>query len=1048
LISAELPENEEIRLRALEEYEILDTETEAAFDELTLLASRICGVPIALVSLIDTHRQWFKSHHGLAATETPREMAFCAHAILEPQEDFVVPNAAEDKRFHDNPLVTGDPHVQFYAGIPLVTPGGLALGTLCVIDHVPRTLTAEQLSSLRIIGRQVMTQMELRLRLKSYREAQQSLASYLSLLNSVMDSTEMSIIATSPTGIIDLFNKGAELMLGYAAPELIGKNSPAILHDPEEVARVTNDLNREFGMNLKPGFETFIYRARLGESDERQWTYIRKDGTRLKVLLSVTAMRDSAHNVTGYLGIAKDITASLELENQVRSFFEHSQNPMCVAGFDGLFIRANPIFEKLVGIGSDSLVTTPYLMLIHPEDQTKTMDALRQLAEKSTMSVTLENRIKSHDGSYRWVLWSVSTDSEGQALYVSGNDIMDRRILEESQAKYVEIVRSSADAIISMDLDGNILSWNPAAEKLLGYTAVEILGRSRRIIAPDEDPNSEVEILKILREGQTLEPFETVRRRSDGQNIHISLHVSPIFDHSGQFIGTSRIMRDISARKELDRMKSQFISTVSHELRTPLTSISGALGLLVGGVGGQLPDKAANLIQLAHKNSGRLTTLINDILDIEKIEAGEMRFRFETIKLESICKQNLETLQSYAEKYQVSYRFENSTPVNTPIRVDPDRFSQVLANLLSNAAKFSPPGASVILRVEQVNGNIVLSVIDFGRGISPEFLPRLFQRFAQEDAADTRAKGGSGLGLSISRALMERMSGTLAYIPGTPNGSIFQITMPVAVPAVIAQSSMPDAPREIDAEIPVLVVEDDIHIGELLKTMLEIEGCNVTLAATGTEALKLLATTKFAAMTLDIDLPDINGVEIIRRIRLDEIQPDLPVIIISASIKSDQHAEIDGMVEVIDFLGKPIDQVALRRAVSVARRTRKDNQIRVLHVEDDDSIQQIVKAILAETAAVTQVGSISAAKILIQQDHFDIIILDLTLADGNGLELLPVIRTHAPETPVVIFSATDYGNDRLADEINGMIKANITKSKISNSDFTEVFRNIIVKHRK
>jgi DNA-binding response OmpR family regulator len=272
--------------------------------------------------------------------------------------------------------------------------------------------------------------------------------------------------------------------------------------------------------------------------------------------------------------------------------------------------------------------------------------------------------------------------------------------------------------------------------------------------------------------------------------------------------------------------------------------------------------------------------------------------------------------------------------------------------------------------------------------------------------------------------------------------------MPVAVPAVIAQSSMPDAPREIDAEIPVLVVEDDIHIGELLKTMLEIEGCNVTLAATGTEALKLLATTKFAAMTLDIDLPDINGVEIIRRIRLDEIQPDLPVIIISASIKSDQHAEIDGMVEVIDFLGKPIDQVALRRAVSVARRTRKDNQIRVLHVEDDDSIQQIVKAILAETAAVTQVGSISAAKILIQQDHFDIIILDLTLADGNGLELLPVIRTHAPETPVVIFSATDYGNDRLADEINGMIKANITKSKISNSDFTEVFRNIIVKHRK
>ena len=279
---------------------MLDTEPEAEFDDLTRLASNICGTPIALVSLVDASRQWFKSRIGIEATETAREVAFCSHAILDTGV-FEVPNALDDARFADNPLVTGSPEIRFYAGVPLTTAEGLNLGTVCVIDRVPRKLDERQREALRIIGRQVVHLLELR-------GGVQRLNREAAFLQAILDSAVPSIISTTPEGLITTFSRGSEKLLGYRAEEIIGKVTPEIIHDAYEVVARAVELTAELGRTIEPGFEVFVAKARGGGSETREWTYLRKDRTRIPVRLSVSEIVNKDGVLVGFLGIARDVS--------------------------------------------------------------------------------------------------------------------------------------------------------------------------------------------------------------------------------------------------------------------------------------------------------------------------------------------------------------------------------------------------------------------------------------------------------------------------------------------------------------------------------------------------------------------------------------------------------------------------------------------------------------------------------------------------------------------------------------------------------------------
>jgi PAS domain S-box-containing protein len=300
------PDHEAARQRALDELALVDSPDEPAFDDLAHLAAIICGTPIALISLVDGKRQWFKSRVGLAARETPRDISFCGHAILE-DDLFEVPDAAADPRFADNPLVLGEPRVRFYAAVPLAPDGRNNVGTLCVVDHVPRRLTPEQREALAALGRQAVRLMDMRNASRREVGLRRDLFAQSDLSRSMIEHAGEAIISSDLRGIIRSFNPAAERLLGYTAADMVDRSTPEIFHDHAEVAARAAELSARCGEPIT-GFQTFVRPLREQNAHSAEWTYIRKDGTRIPVLLTLSTLKDDAGMPVGYLGMARDLT--------------------------------------------------------------------------------------------------------------------------------------------------------------------------------------------------------------------------------------------------------------------------------------------------------------------------------------------------------------------------------------------------------------------------------------------------------------------------------------------------------------------------------------------------------------------------------------------------------------------------------------------------------------------------------------------------------------------------------------------------------------------
>ena len=358
-------------------------------------------------------------------------------------------------------------------------------------------------------------------------------------------------------------------------------------------------------------------------------------------------------------------------------------------------------------------------------------------------------------------------------------------------------------------------------------------------------------------------------------------------------------------------MKDEFVSTVSHELRTPLTSISGSLGLLMGNAAGNLPKPMARLLAIAHTNSQRLVRLVDDILDIEKMQAGRMVFNFSRVEVRPLVAQAIEANRGFAEGYGVRVRLEDG-PVRTDVRADPDRLLQVVTNLLSNAIKFSPAGHEVVVAVEKGTDMVRLTVRDHGPGIPVDFKPLIFEKFAQADAGDARQKGGTGLGLSIVKQIVDRLSGEVGFADAPGGGTIFHVELPCwdhVASLAIDREAKPDAAR-------LLLCEDDLDTALTLREQLRQAGFATDFAYSAGDALTRAVATRYHAILVDIHLPDGDGVSLIVRLRALPQYRDTSIIVVSGDPSRGRDDLRSSKLNVLDWLNKPVD---LDRLVTAAR---------------------------------------------------------------------------------------------------------------------------------
>jgi len=1024
-----IPDNETQRLQALRERAILDTPAEERFDRLTRLARNMLGTQIALVSLVDAERQWFKSRQGLDACETGRDISFCGHAILGT-DIFHVADARLDPRFADNPLVTGPPHIRFYAGAPLRTDDGYLIGTLCIIDDKPRQLTASELQALRDLADCV----EGEINQVGLQQQKQALNQFKSTLDRTLDCVFMFDARTLH---FSYANQGALLQVGYDLGEL--RN----MHPYDIKPEITEAQFHELIAPLLTGEQASL---------TFETVHQHKNGQRLpvEIFLQYIAPVDEPAR---FVAIVRDISERKRVQavlaeqaQRTQAILDNAIDGIITIDERGIVASFNKAAERIFGYLPDEVIGQNIKMLM-PEPYHSAHDGYLHhycsTGQARVIGIGREVTGRRKDGGTFPMNLAVSEiNQEGRRMFVGlVSDITERKQAETAlrdQAQHTQaIIDNMVDGIITIDQAGIVQSFTPAAERIFGYSPEEVVGQNVKMLMPNPHRDAHdsylrnyqaTSVARIIGIGREVEG-----QRKDGSLFPMDLAISEITRQGKpMYVG---MVRDITERKRAERMKSEFVSTVSHELRTPLTAISGALGLVAGGAMGEMPAQAQQMIAIAHRNSQRLTHLINDLLDMEKIAAGKLHFEMQPQALMPLIEQALEANRAYGAERRVTLALTGETAV-TEVWVDSQRLMQVLSNLLSNAVKYSPEDGTVEIAVESRNQSVRVTVTDHGPGIPAEFRSRIFQKFAQADSSDTRQKGGTGLGLAITRELVERMGGRIGFESVEGEGSSFHFDLPLLNGQESASANAPLAAMAADAP-RILVVEDEPDIAHLLSLMLVRAGYQVDIARTGTEALEALQRTHYAAMTLDLMLPDISGLEIISHARQQPETVDLPIVVVSAKIEEGRLA-IDGNFSDIDWLAKPIDEIRMLDLVESQLSRISTHRPRVLHVEDDVDLHQVVRTMVGERFDFELATTLREAQTRMALEHFDVVILDLSLPDGSGWDLLPEIRTRQPNARVIILS----GADMTPDETH-RVEAVLLKSQVSPRELLDAINSRI-----
>jgi PAS domain S-box-containing protein len=684
--------------------------------------------------------------------------------------------------------------------------------------------------------------------------------------------------------------------------------------------------------------------------------------------------------------------------------------------------------ERGIGLRRDEGLE-PVVAYVATEQGKRAMDAIRStisgmVAEESR---GLDARLRAADRQARWA--ETLAGLMGLMLLVSltGAVALIRRHVRSRQALIDELedrsirqdagFESTLTPVLVFNPSGTIERMNKAAEQLFAYDRQELVRRDVSVLmdlAPGE--GLFLDRVGVGREAGQGIVRELDGRRKDGQTIPLEVLLSPMPLRDGVHITAS--VRDLRERKEAERLKDEFVSTVSHELRTPLTSIAGSLSLMDAGVAGPLPEKAARLTHIAKTSCERLVRLINDLLDMQKIAAGKIQLQDGPLDLRDVISAAAETISGMASERRVPVAVAAPTePVM--VRGDPDRLVQVLVNLLSNAMKFSPEGQSVDLTLAVADDQAVITVRDRGPGVPESFQTSLFSRFAQADGSAGRAVGGSGLGLAISREIVERHRGVIKLAESSDKGAVFAVELPLAP----AFQDPPDA--------QVLICERDPEVAAAMCEALVSEGFSCVQVNGVGEAEAAIRRRRYGVMLLGLRHADGDGLTLAHRLGADPTLNPPPVILVGG-----ETPEAAGTFPIADWITAPLDPLALRAAVRAAVST--PGGARILHVDDDAELTAVVAAALEGFGVVESAATLAQAHAAIRRRKPDLVILDIGLPDGSGLELLATLGPPGEAPPVIVYSGQEIDAGTLH-----QVETVLTKSRVSFGALTQAVKALI-----
>jgi PAS domain S-box-containing protein len=1031
--------DEKKRLEELQEYGVLDTQAELEFDALTSIASQICAVPVAVINLVDAERVWFKSKVGIKELEMPRDQSFC-NETLKQKKIVLVEDLTQDPRFSSMPLVLQDPKYRFYAGAPLINPRGHILGTLCLLDVKPRSLTEKQQAALLELSHLVTSQLEMRRNLRHLEATlsekgriEQELRSSRQEYKHIIDSANELIYRTDENGIITFFNPAATRLLKFNQDELINHHYTELVHPAYR-----RSVERFYGLQyFKKTPVTY-----------REIPGMTKDGSIVWLGQSVQLLFQQEH-VMGFSVVARDITEKKQIEERVAeserrllAIVNTVNEGITLCDEQGHFEVFNPRMEELTGYSmADANQNLDFNRVLSFGEDTYRRMLSRQKELWDTGNVQdLEIAIRTKSGEKKIFLLSSSlVKYNSRKMMLSGyRDVTEHRRAEE-------VIRSSAKRFRIIFENNPIPTWvfdlttrqflevNNAAINHYGYSKEEFLAMSIKDLRPADATEGLNELLDAMntRESKTAQGKHC---RKDGTiiDVYISWNHMEYEGHSAVLVVAQDITDSLRANEELrlaketaeiaNKAKSEFLANMSHEIRTPMNGVIGTIGLLANT---QLTDEQKEYIETIRLSGEALLNVIHDILDLSKIESNEIVLEEHPCRIGTCIEEAFDLFAIQADEKNIDLVYWIDDNVPQVVMIDITRLRQILVNLIGNAIKFTDHGEIYVhgSKASEKDGKIELhfSIRDTGIGIPSDRIHKLFRPFSQVDSSSTRKYGGSGLGLVICARAVALLDGRIWVVSKSGEGSTFNFTVKVSDTFIDPQEQNLLRPL-VDKTKRALIINDNPMSRQILEDLLMDWGFIVQSVATLGDGLSSLRQHgSFDVVVAEQTPADYSGAHIKEEISRASGKANIGYIVLASRTKRDQIIRSNS--ELLQVVLKPVRHYLLYETLGnivkqitgvpvslpadhvPAEKPTTVPPMNILITEDNAINQKLIVRVLKLLGLEADIANtgLEAFEAVLRK-KYDIVLMDIQMPEMDGYEATQRIRAEVSKEnqPIII----------------------------------------------